>query len=258
MMTFFKLVHKQEYFVKLLKHIFLTFFFKFVLPAVPWRWRVTCLTCSRPSSPPCSPVQQGFRWPQPGQVSCSFSSSCVFCSACSPTLVVVVWPLPLHSLLSSSSFPLSSACLDPFTSAEAGDDSMPNLNPFLSKLVVDATHLPVVSSDGVSFSSMTSGHEMFGGNDSFLFLSLMSRHSRSFLCSRVCSCLVCLFLCCCSLNVDYLSLHKLSFFLPFYSKKNTYLLSSMPHCRDYKPMLLYSDSSSSLSMNSLVLYCKDK
>lgn len=47
---------------------------------------------------------------------------------------------------------------------------MPNLNPFLSKLVVDATHLPVVSSDGVSFSSRTSGHEMFGGNNSFLFL----------------------------------------------------------------------------------------
>uniref|UniRef100_A0A8C7HHH0 Phosphatidylinositol-binding clathrin assembly protein n=1 Tax=Oncorhynchus kisutch TaxID=8019 RepID=A0A8C7HHH0_ONCKI len=52
----------------------------------------------------------------------------------------------------------------PFTSAEAGDDSMPNLNPFLSKVVVDAAaHLPVVSSDGVSYSSRTSGHEMFGG-----------------------------------------------------------------------------------------------
>lgn len=63
----------------------------------------------------------------------------------------------------------SSACIDPFTSAEAGDDSMPNLNPFLSKLVIDATHLPVVSSDGVSFSSRTSAHEMFGGNDSFCF-----------------------------------------------------------------------------------------
>uniref|UniRef100_A0A672ZDG8 Phosphatidylinositol-binding clathrin assembly protein n=1 Tax=Sphaeramia orbicularis TaxID=375764 RepID=A0A672ZDG8_9TELE len=59
----------------------------------------------------------------------------------------------------------------PFTSTEAGDDSMPNLNPFLSKLVVDATHLPVVSSDGVSFSSRTSGHEMFGGNDSFFTLA---------------------------------------------------------------------------------------
>ncbi|XP_068440501.1 phosphatidylinositol binding clathrin assembly protein b isoform X2 [Clinocottus analis] len=58
--------------------------------------------------------------------------------------------------------PAATAWADPFTSAEAGDESMPNLNPFLSKLVVDATHLPVVSSDGVSFSSRTSGHEMFG------------------------------------------------------------------------------------------------
>uniref|UniRef100_A0A8C2WN15 Phosphatidylinositol-binding clathrin assembly protein n=1 Tax=Cyclopterus lumpus TaxID=8103 RepID=A0A8C2WN15_CYCLU len=71
---------------------------------------------------------------------------------------------------------LSSACLDPFTSSEAGDESMPNLNPFLSKPVVDATHLPVVSSDGVSFSSRTSGHEMFGGNDSFCFSSKVSSH----------------------------------------------------------------------------------
>uniref|UniRef100_A0A8D3A8U9 Phosphatidylinositol binding clathrin assembly protein b n=1 Tax=Scophthalmus maximus TaxID=52904 RepID=A0A8D3A8U9_SCOMX len=71
----------------------------------------------------------------------------------------------------STGLPLAKAWADPFTSAEAGDDSMPNLNPFLSKLVVDATHLPVVSSDGVSFSSMTSGHEMFGGNDSFCFTS---------------------------------------------------------------------------------------
>nr|XP_043872805.1 phosphatidylinositol-binding clathrin assembly protein-like isoform X2 [Solea senegalensis] len=62
----------------------------------------------------------------------------------------------------SSGLPVATAWSDPFTSAEAGDDSMPNLNPFLSKLVVDATHLPVVSSDGVSFSSRTSAHEMFG------------------------------------------------------------------------------------------------
>ncbi|XP_069569097.1 phosphatidylinositol binding clathrin assembly protein b isoform X1 [Brachyistius frenatus] len=62
----------------------------------------------------------------------------------------------------STGLPVATAWADPFTSAEAGDDSMPNLNPFLSKLVVDATHLPVVSSDGVSFSSRTSGHEMFG------------------------------------------------------------------------------------------------
>ncbi|XP_074498409.1 phosphatidylinositol binding clathrin assembly protein b isoform X2 [Sebastes fasciatus] len=62
----------------------------------------------------------------------------------------------------STGLPVATAWADPFTSAEAGDESMPNLNPFLSKLVVDATHLPVVSSDGVSFSSRTSGHEMFG------------------------------------------------------------------------------------------------
>uniref|UniRef100_A0A8C7WKB5 Phosphatidylinositol-binding clathrin assembly protein n=1 Tax=Oncorhynchus mykiss TaxID=8022 RepID=A0A8C7WKB5_ONCMY len=65
---------------------------------------------------------------------------------------------------SSTGLPVATAWADPFTSAEAGDDSMPNLNPFLSKVVVDAAaHLPVVSSDGVSYSSRTSGHEMFGG-----------------------------------------------------------------------------------------------
>ncbi|XP_061137854.1 phosphatidylinositol binding clathrin assembly protein b isoform X3 [Syngnathus typhle] len=62
----------------------------------------------------------------------------------------------------SSGLPVATAWEDPFTFAEAGDDSMPNLNPFLSKLVVDASHLPVVSSDGVSFSTRTSAHEMFG------------------------------------------------------------------------------------------------
>uniref|UniRef100_A0A8C1EGJ5 Phosphatidylinositol-binding clathrin assembly protein n=1 Tax=Cyprinus carpio carpio TaxID=630221 RepID=A0A8C1EGJ5_CYPCA len=54
---------------------------------------------------------------------------------------------------------------DPFSSSEAVDDSIPNLNPFLTKLVVDGAHQPVMSSDGVSFSSRTSGHEIFG--DSF-------------------------------------------------------------------------------------------
>uniref|UniRef100_A0A671S227 Phosphatidylinositol-binding clathrin assembly protein n=1 Tax=Sinocyclocheilus anshuiensis TaxID=1608454 RepID=A0A671S227_9TELE len=54
---------------------------------------------------------------------------------------------------------------DPFSSSEAVDDSIPNLNPFLTKLVFDGAHLPVMSSDGVSFSSRTSGHEIFG--DSF-------------------------------------------------------------------------------------------
>nr|XP_046172122.1 phosphatidylinositol-binding clathrin assembly protein-like isoform X9 [Oncorhynchus gorbuscha] len=65
---------------------------------------------------------------------------------------------------SSTGLPVATTWADPFTSAEAGDDSMPNLNPFLSKVAVDAAaHLPVVSSDGVSYSSRTSGHEMFSG-----------------------------------------------------------------------------------------------
>uniref|UniRef100_H2SMH5 Phosphatidylinositol binding clathrin assembly protein b n=1 Tax=Takifugu rubripes TaxID=31033 RepID=H2SMH5_TAKRU len=80
----------------------------------------------------------------------------------------------------STGLPAATAWTDPFTSAEAGDDSMPNLNPFLSKLVVDASNLPVVSSDGVSFSSRTSSHEMFGGNRSFCSVttaaSLFSPH----------------------------------------------------------------------------------
>lgn len=50
---------------------------------------------------------------------------------------------------------------DPFSSSEAVDDSIPNLNPFLTKLVVDGAHLPAMSSDGVSYSSRTSGHEIF-------------------------------------------------------------------------------------------------
>uniref|UniRef100_A0AAQ5Y2W8 Phosphatidylinositol-binding clathrin assembly protein n=1 Tax=Amphiprion ocellaris TaxID=80972 RepID=A0AAQ5Y2W8_AMPOC len=98
-----------------------------------------------------------------GDMFCMLSFSCC-CLTLTPTSSS---PLSSVFFLFFFSVSLSSACVDPFTSAEAGDDSMPNLNPFLSKLVVDATHLPVVSSDGVSFSSRTSGHEMFGGNDSF-------------------------------------------------------------------------------------------
>lgn len=84
---------------------------------------------------------------------------------------------PLHarfcvysSLVLTSSYSTLSpyACSDPFSSSEAVDDSIPNLNPFLTKLVVDGSHLPVMSSDGVSFSSRTSGHEIFGGKHKFL------------------------------------------------------------------------------------------
>ncbi|XP_039600345.1 phosphatidylinositol binding clathrin assembly protein a isoform X10 [Polypterus senegalus] len=63
----------------------------------------------------------------------------------------------------STTLPVVSTWGDPFTSSEAVDDSVPNLNPFLSKPVVDAVHLPVVSSDATSFSSRTPSHEVFGG-----------------------------------------------------------------------------------------------
>ncbi|XP_039600337.1 phosphatidylinositol binding clathrin assembly protein a isoform X3 [Polypterus senegalus] len=62
----------------------------------------------------------------------------------------------------STTLPVVSTWGDPFTSSEAVDDSVPNLNPFLSKPVVDAVHLPVVSSDATSFSSRTPSHEVFG------------------------------------------------------------------------------------------------
>uniref|UniRef100_A0A671N8K4 Phosphatidylinositol-binding clathrin assembly protein n=1 Tax=Sinocyclocheilus anshuiensis TaxID=1608454 RepID=A0A671N8K4_9TELE len=78
-----------------------------------------------------------------------------------------------HLVLMSSCLTLSLspfACSDPFSSSEAVDDSIPNLNPFLTKLVVDGAHLPVMSSDGVSFSSRTSGHEIFGGKRFSFFL----------------------------------------------------------------------------------------
>lgn len=154
-----------------------------------WRCRATSSTCSRLFRPPCRPARAGSPQQQRGQVTerppltiCLFWTR-VTCSACSSSLIVVwLWcpPLPLHPFFLSLS--LSSACVDPFTSAEAGDDSMPNLNPFLSKLVVDATHLPVVSSDGVSFSSRTSAHEMFGGNASLWFFPKKLSSPCSFLC----------------------------------------------------------------------------
>uniref|UniRef100_A0A8C1AXR5 Phosphatidylinositol binding clathrin assembly protein a n=1 Tax=Cyprinus carpio carpio TaxID=630221 RepID=A0A8C1AXR5_CYPCA len=69
------------------------------------------------------------------------------------------------SLPLSTGLPLANTWGDPFTSTEAVDDSIPNLNPFLTKPVVDPVHLPVVSSDAVSFSSRTPSHEMFENNN---------------------------------------------------------------------------------------------
>ncbi|KAL2085114.1 hypothetical protein ACEWY4_018434 [Coilia grayii] len=50
---------------------------------------------------------------------------------------------------------------DPFSSSEAVEDAIPNLNPFLTKLVVEAGPAPVVSPEGLSL-SRTAGHDMFG------------------------------------------------------------------------------------------------
>ncbi|XP_061072661.1 phosphatidylinositol binding clathrin assembly protein b isoform X3 [Conger conger] len=63
---------------------------------------------------------------------------------------------------SSTGLPGAPTWGDPFTSTEAVDDPVPNLNPFLTKHAVDGAHLPVVSSDAVSFSTRTPSHEMFG------------------------------------------------------------------------------------------------
>uniref|UniRef100_A0A8C7R153 Phosphatidylinositol-binding clathrin assembly protein n=1 Tax=Oncorhynchus mykiss TaxID=8022 RepID=A0A8C7R153_ONCMY len=68
-----------------------------------------------------------------------------------------------QALLLSTGLPTANTWGDPFTYTEAIEDSIPNVNPFLTHPVVDVVHLPVVSFDGVS--SRTSTHEMFG--DSF-------------------------------------------------------------------------------------------
>ncbi|XP_055797887.1 phosphatidylinositol-binding clathrin assembly protein-like isoform X5 [Salvelinus fontinalis] len=68
-----------------------------------------------------------------------------------------------QALLLSTGLPTANTWGDPFTYTEAVEDSIPNFNPFLIHPVVDAVHLPVVSSDGVS--SRTPTYEMFG--DSF-------------------------------------------------------------------------------------------
>ncbi|XP_055797883.1 phosphatidylinositol-binding clathrin assembly protein-like isoform X1 [Salvelinus fontinalis] len=65
-----------------------------------------------------------------------------------------------QALLLSTGLPTANTWGDPFTYTEAVEDSIPNFNPFLIHPVVDAVHLPVVSSDGVS--SRTPTYEMFG------------------------------------------------------------------------------------------------
>ncbi|XP_051765221.1 phosphatidylinositol binding clathrin assembly protein a isoform X13 [Ctenopharyngodon idella] len=94
-----------------------------------------------------------------------FSTSSSFANSTPkvPNDLLDLQPAFQPSLPLSTGLPLANTWGDPFTSTEAVDDSIPNLNPFLTKPVVDPVHLPVVSSDAVSFSSRTSSHEMFGG-----------------------------------------------------------------------------------------------
>lgn len=77
-----------------------------------------------------------------------------------------------HSNVFCSLSPL--ACSDPFSSSETVDDAIPNLNPFLAKLVVEASHAPVVSPEGVSLSSRTTGHDMFSGKHKSFVLFLLT------------------------------------------------------------------------------------
>uniref|UniRef100_A0A8C1KBX9 Phosphatidylinositol-binding clathrin assembly protein n=1 Tax=Cyprinus carpio TaxID=7962 RepID=A0A8C1KBX9_CYPCA len=95
----------------------------------------------------------------------STPSSFTNCTPKVPNDLLDLQPTFQPSLPLSTGLPLANTWGDPFTSTEAVDDSIPNLNPFLTKPVVDPVHLPVVSSDAVSFSSRTPSHEMFG--DSF-------------------------------------------------------------------------------------------
>uniref|UniRef100_A0A8C7VR21 Phosphatidylinositol-binding clathrin assembly protein n=1 Tax=Oncorhynchus mykiss TaxID=8022 RepID=A0A8C7VR21_ONCMY len=54
-------------------------------------------------------------------------------------------PYPYHSPTDFAKM------LDPFTYTEAIEDSIPNVNPFLTHPVVDVVHLPVVSFDGQTY-----------------------------------------------------------------------------------------------------------
>ncbi|XP_036450904.1 phosphatidylinositol binding clathrin assembly protein a isoform X12 [Colossoma macropomum] len=79
-----------------------------------------------------------------------------------PSDLLDLQPAFQPSLPLPTALPVANTWGDPFTSSETVDDSIPNLNPFLTK-PVDAVHPPLVSSDAVSFPSRTPSHEMFGG-----------------------------------------------------------------------------------------------
>lgn len=82
------------------------------------------------------------------------------------TWICMLFLMVSLTLLFDVLFSISDGCVDPFTSSESVDDSIPHLNPFLSK-PVDAVPPPSLSSDAVSFPSRTPSHEMFSGKRIF-------------------------------------------------------------------------------------------
>uniref|UniRef100_A0A8C2DZS9 Phosphatidylinositol-binding clathrin assembly protein n=1 Tax=Cyprinus carpio TaxID=7962 RepID=A0A8C2DZS9_CYPCA len=117
----------------------------------------------KPSTTAASPVSTVTISSTPAIDLFSTPSSFTNCTPKVPNDLLDLQPTFQPSLPLSTGLPLANTWGDPFTSTEAVDDSIPNLNPFLTKPVVDPVHLPVVSSDAVSFSSRTPTHEMFGG-----------------------------------------------------------------------------------------------
>uniref|UniRef100_A0A8C1AP14 Phosphatidylinositol-binding clathrin assembly protein n=1 Tax=Cyprinus carpio carpio TaxID=630221 RepID=A0A8C1AP14_CYPCA len=117
----------------------------------------------KPSTTAASPVSTVTISSTPAIDLFSTPSSFTNCTPKVPNDLLDLQPTFQPSLPLSTGLPLANTWGDPFTSTEAVDDSIPNLNPFLTKQVVDPVHLPVVSSDAVSFSSRTPTHEMFGG-----------------------------------------------------------------------------------------------
>uniref|UniRef100_A0A8C1TDV8 Phosphatidylinositol-binding clathrin assembly protein n=1 Tax=Cyprinus carpio TaxID=7962 RepID=A0A8C1TDV8_CYPCA len=115
----------------------------------------------KPSTTAASPVSTVTISSTPAIDLFSTPSSFTNCTPKVPNDLLDLQPTFQPSLPLSTGLPLANTWGDPFTSTEAVDDSIPNLNPFLTKQVVDPVHLPVVSSDAVSFSSRTPSHEMF-------------------------------------------------------------------------------------------------
>uniref|UniRef100_A0A4W4F3I1 Phosphatidylinositol-binding clathrin assembly protein n=1 Tax=Electrophorus electricus TaxID=8005 RepID=A0A4W4F3I1_ELEEL len=79
-----------------------------------------------------------------------------------PSDLLDLQPVFRPALPLSTTLPMANSWGDSFTTSESIDDSVPNLNPFLSD-PGDAAHPALGSSDSVSFSPRTLSHEMFCG-----------------------------------------------------------------------------------------------